>query len=560
MNSIKLQPGKGHKDKWILGPGYGLTQHQQRIIEGGWMDPRLHSRKPNDMYNDAKSYEAKHYVLYQNGEETDIDAVRVKCDGGGRLHTSVTFMGYDRGDVGGGFTDADLAGHERKKKDRALHSMVTRNRLKREVRSDVNYEETDADGMEWEDEEPARVSMAPQEERNQPEGVYFLEAIRKKRTRKGKVEYLVKWLGYAEKDNTWEPYGNIAACSDHLADFENRCKSRRRRNGTYSSDRKKKKVGRLRRKLDDSEPQTDSGSSDLDGTYSSGRKRKRLSRPRRKFVNTEVSASSDQGAQDEVIPLKFFSAANHDHATFTAKAHVTDATAFDIEESIIKKYSEVGLQQTIEEEKGILHAATESTLSPPGQNECEMSQVKSVKWGAKKRKMAIPKRVPPIREINLQTFERCGESLSVDRRTLNTSLNALPPVNKPDFAAGTSQAGEHATPNMVSPRQMCSAEASKGAKGPATLGGCQKESPMKNDTYDQKASPRLMRILRARHMSSTPQNGFEFGADTDDSGVHVVFEALRSDGAIVIVENISLKKQNPTMLINFYEKNLRPES
>merc|ERR1712012_1299525 len=37
---------------------------------------------------------------------------------------------------------------------------------------------------------------------------YILEKIIDKRKRKRKVQYLVKWEGYDEKDNTWEP-----ACS-----------------------------------------------------------------------------------------------------------------------------------------------------------------------------------------------------------------------------------------------------------------------------------------------------------------------------------------------------------
>ncbi|KAL3698663.1 hypothetical protein R1sor_012739 [Riccia sorocarpa] len=58
-------------------------------------------------------------------------------------------------------------------------------RLKREVRSDVHYKAIDADGMEWEDDErPATMITAPQQRPNQPEAVYFLEAIGKRGTRK----------------------------------------------------------------------------------------------------------------------------------------------------------------------------------------------------------------------------------------------------------------------------------------------------------------------------------------------------------------------------------------
>ncbi|CDW58444.1 Chromo domain containing protein [Trichuris trichiura] len=41
------------------------------------------------------------------------------------------------------------------------------------------------------------------------ENVYEAERIKKKRVRKGKVEYLVHWSGYSSKDDTWEPEENI---------------------------------------------------------------------------------------------------------------------------------------------------------------------------------------------------------------------------------------------------------------------------------------------------------------------------------------------------------------
>ncbi len=41
------------------------------------------------------------------------------------------------------------------------------------------------------------------------EQVYDAEAITKKRVRKGKVEYLVKWKGWSPKFSTWEPEINI---------------------------------------------------------------------------------------------------------------------------------------------------------------------------------------------------------------------------------------------------------------------------------------------------------------------------------------------------------------
>ncbi|XP_077462136.1 E3 SUMO-protein ligase CBX4-like [Stigmatopora argus] len=41
------------------------------------------------------------------------------------------------------------------------------------------------------------------------ERVFAVESIEKKRSRKGRVEYLVKWRGWSPKYNTWEPEENI---------------------------------------------------------------------------------------------------------------------------------------------------------------------------------------------------------------------------------------------------------------------------------------------------------------------------------------------------------------
>jgi Chromo (CHRromatin Organisation MOdifier) domain len=48
---------------------------------------------------------------------------------------------------------------------------------------------------------------------------YEVEEIKKKRIRNGKIEYLVKWSGYDDKDNTWEPVTNLS-CPEKLKEYE----------------------------------------------------------------------------------------------------------------------------------------------------------------------------------------------------------------------------------------------------------------------------------------------------------------------------------------------------
>jgi hypothetical protein len=51
---------------------------------------------------------------------------------------------------------------------------------------------------------------------------YEVEAIVAKRVRRGKREYLVKWLGYDAAENTWEPEDHLTNSSQLIRAFERR--------------------------------------------------------------------------------------------------------------------------------------------------------------------------------------------------------------------------------------------------------------------------------------------------------------------------------------------------
>ncbi|KAK6918062.1 Chromo domain [Dillenia turbinata] len=71
------------------------------------------------------------------------------------------------------------------------------------------------------------------------DGFYEVEAIRRRRVRKGELQYLIKWRGWPEAANTWEPLENLLTCMDVVDAYEEGLRSKNK----PSRKRKRKNVG-----------------------------------------------------------------------------------------------------------------------------------------------------------------------------------------------------------------------------------------------------------------------------------------------------------------------------
>ncbi|XP_033116877.1 chromobox protein homolog 1-like isoform X2 [Anneissia japonica] len=54
---------------------------------------------------------------------------------------------------------------------------------------------------------------------------YQVERVIEKRINKGKTEYYLRWKGYSDSDNTWEPEENLD-CPDLIKEFEDKLKAK----------------------------------------------------------------------------------------------------------------------------------------------------------------------------------------------------------------------------------------------------------------------------------------------------------------------------------------------
>ncbi|CAL9006199.1 unnamed protein product [Prunus brigantina] len=363
----------------------------------------------------------------------------------------------------------------------------------------------EADGVVDDDENRERNKLA--------EGYYEIEAIRRKRVRKGELQYLIKWRGWPETDNTWEPLDNLHSIADVIEAFEESLRAgkhrkRKRKSGTPHSQPKK----RQQRSTDPIYNVTDVEISMVDKVLSSA------------ALNCPSLVDLPPPQQSVGVA---FEGENDGHVNNTETTKKVDAENWCSNAS-----QEIG-ERREENEYDPKLSELRATISTNIVNS---------------DKLSVHFQEAKASEVNGLSKVDCAEPVQSNR---NTGAKRRKSGSVKRFKQETQLSELGATPNATS-RVSVRYGGRVNQSGAENLDYAGENSSRRNKIDESKSAVRITKIIKPIGYSTSVSN--------DVQDVSVTFKAMRSDGTEVVVDNKFLKVNHPLLLIDFYEQHLRYNS
>ncbi|XP_042008574.1 chromo domain protein LHP1-like [Salvia splendens] len=380
------------------------------------------------------------------------------------------------------------------------------------VEEDERDEEDSEAEREYEQDENAQIEEAEGVRTKLADGFYEMEAVRRKRVRKGQLQYLIKWRGWSEAANTWEPVENLLQCSDIIDAFEESLKSgksrwtrKRKRKAGVSNVQTKKKLNHHNHQQQHQQQQNSPAAA---ATYNMPSHVIRIPQEPISFPMLNDLSCTNGVDENNVSVTKSVKTSNRVNENGVKMGSATRDEDNELNELDLKLCELKGAMVVSSEDTDRV-AKTSQEVQLAGRDTLAngLSKIDAVHLGrftgAKKRKSGFVKR-----------FKKDPEFCSVD----NASNGIL----------------------------ACASLVPIGIQQPEFLGN---NMSCKSKHEDSKSMCSITEIVKPiSYKASISNNAQE---------VLVAFEAIRSDGTKVIVDNKFLKANNPLLLIDFYEKHLR---
>ncbi|KAL2511583.1 Chromo domain-containing protein LHP1 [Abeliophyllum distichum] len=400
--------------------------------------------------------------------------------------------------------DDDVAGAEENREETERFE-ATEETLEEDDYGDEDEDsETEKDYDHFENLQIEEPEAGAEAERSKlADGYYEIEAVRRKRVRKGQVQYLIKWRGWPEAENTWEPLENLLQCSDVIDAFEESlitgksrsARGRKRKHGITHAQMKKKQQQRL------------------------------------PVAATNNVPSHRVGIVDD--PMKYPQLNNLNVTNGKGKTDVSGINGFEgckkVNEHGVKMVSATREKSNEQNELDLkLCELKESIMvSEENANKFGVHSQEGLVTGGDVLAIGLPKSdcVDPVQSGRC-TGAKKRKSFPVKRFKQDSALCIRDDIQNAISAGAMAEQKDFQTHDFMGNDRDC-----------------------KNKFDNSKEMCNVTQIVKPISYSTSTSNSGE--------EVSLTFEALRSDGTKVMVDNKFLKANNPILLINFYEKHLR---